>query len=104
MSVISGNPNGTYTQETPLAGLLGTPTASLTDAGDDATSAPPTVAHDAHPAPPLTEADFADVDAEFAPMFGRIRAQLPKVQHYLVFDGETPDDMIDADAAIAAAG
>ncbi len=49
------------------------------------------------------DAAIVYVDAEFAPMFGRIRAQLPKVQHFLVFDGETPDDMIDADAAIAAA-
>jgi len=31
------------------------------------------------------------VDAEFAPMFERIRSELPKVEHYLVFDGPAPD-------------
>ena len=36
-------------------------------------------------------------------MFERIRHDLPKVQHFLVFDGEAPDGMIDADAAMAAA-
>ncbi|MEZ5273681.1 MAG: hypothetical protein R2694_15505 [Ilumatobacteraceae bacterium] len=38
------------------------------------------------------------MDAEFAPMFSRIRGDLPKVTTYLVFDGEVPDGMVDADA------
>ena len=49
------------------------------------------------------DATIVYVDAENAAMFGRIRAQLPQVEHILVFDGATPDGMIDADAAIAAA-
>jgi fatty-acyl-CoA synthase/long-chain acyl-CoA synthetase len=49
------------------------------------------------------DATIVYVDAESAPMFERIRRNLPKVQHYLVFDGPVPDGMIDADAAIAAA-
>jgi fatty-acyl-CoA synthase/long-chain acyl-CoA synthetase len=36
-------------------------------------------------------------------MFDRVRGSLPKVQHYLVFDGAAPPAMIDADAEIAAA-
>jgi acyl-CoA synthetase (AMP-forming)/AMP-acid ligase II len=43
------------------------------------------------------------VDAEFAPMFERIRDQLPKVQNILVFDGHVPDGMIDVDALVAQA-
>ncbi len=49
------------------------------------------------------DATIVYVDAEFAPMFERIRGALPKVQHYLVFDGKVPKDMVDADAAIAEA-
>ncbi len=49
------------------------------------------------------DATIVYVDAEFAAMFERIRQDLPKVQHFLVFDGEAPQDMIDADAAVAAA-
>jgi fatty-acyl-CoA synthase/long-chain acyl-CoA synthetase len=49
------------------------------------------------------DATIVFVDAESAPMFERIRGDLPKVTHYLVFGGETPDGMIDADAAIDAA-
>ncbi len=49
------------------------------------------------------DASIVFVDAEFAPMFERIRHDLPKVKHFLVFDGEAPDGMIDADAARAAA-
>ncbi len=37
-------------------------------------------------------------DAEFAPMFERIRAHIPKVEHILVFDGYTPGGMVDVDA------
>ncbi len=48
------------------------------------------------------------VDAELAPMFQRIRAEIPKVTTAYVFGGSLPDGsdpnwMIDADAAIAAA-
>ena len=49
------------------------------------------------------DATIVYVDAEFAPMFERIRKGLPKVQQVLVFAGETPDGMIDVDAAIASA-
>ena len=49
------------------------------------------------------DATIVFVDAEFASMFDRIRAQLPKVQHVLVFDGDALHDMLDADAAMAAA-
>ncbi len=47
------------------------------------------------------DATIVYVDAEFAPMFERIRGALPNVQHYLVFDGKVPHGMVDADAAIA---
>ncbi len=48
------------------------------------------------------------VDAEFAPMFERVRGDLAKVEHYLVFDAEAqgytvPVGMVDIDALIAAA-
>ncbi|MEY2415894.1 MAG: long-chain acyl-CoA synthetase, partial [Ilumatobacteraceae bacterium] len=49
------------------------------------------------------DATIVYVDAEFAPMFERIRKGLPQVEHVLVFDGKPLDGMIDADAAIAAA-
>jgi fatty-acyl-CoA synthase/long-chain acyl-CoA synthetase len=47
------------------------------------------------------DATIVFADAEFAPMFARIRNGLPKVEHVLVFDGSPLDGMIDADAAIA---
>ena len=55
-----------------------------------------------------SDANIVYVDVEFAPMFERIRGQLPKVDHFLVFDGAAsaagvPDGMIDVDARIAAA-
>ncbi len=49
-----------------------------------------------------SDATVVYVDAEFAGMFARIRAQVPKVEHVLVFDGATPDGMLDADALIVA--
>ncbi|MFM2072105.1 MAG: hypothetical protein RLZZ623_2368 [Actinomycetota bacterium] len=49
-----------------------------------------------------SDATLVYVDAEFAPMFERIRADLPKVEHVLVFDGEVPAGMLDVDALIAA--
>jgi len=55
-----------------------------------------------------SDATTVYVDAEFAPMFARIRAEIPKVEHILVFDGPradvtVPGGMIDVDAAMAAA-
>ena len=49
------------------------------------------------------DATIVYVDAEFAPMFTRIRSELPKVEHYLVFDGATPDGMVAIDPLIDAA-
>jgi fatty-acyl-CoA synthase/long-chain acyl-CoA synthetase len=49
------------------------------------------------------DASVVYVDAEFAPMFERIRADLPKVQQYLVFDGSVPGGMVDIDTAMDAA-
>ncbi len=48
-----------------------------------------------------SDASVVYVDAEFAPMFERIRGELPKVVSYLVFDGaagSVPDGMVDVDA------
>ena len=50
-----------------------------------------------------SDATVVYVDAEFAPMFERIRAELPKVQNYLVFDGRVPVGMTDVDALCAVA-
>ena len=50
-----------------------------------------------------SDATIVYVDAEFAPMFERIRSELPKVEHYLVFDGEVPEGMIAVDALMDAA-
>src|SRR3954454_6848981 len=49
------------------------------------------------------DATIVYVDAEFAPMFERIRDSLPKVQHYLVFGGAAPAGMTDVDEAVEAA-
>ncbi|MFM2076242.1 MAG: hypothetical protein RJA49_132 [Actinomycetota bacterium] len=52
------------------------------------------------------DATVVYVDVEFAPMFARIRNDLPKVQHYLVFDGDAgavPDGMTSIDPLIDAA-
>ncbi len=49
------------------------------------------------------DATIVFVDAESAAMFERIRCDLPKVTHFLVFAGETPDGMIDADASMTSA-
>jgi acyl-CoA synthetase (AMP-forming)/AMP-acid ligase II len=50
-----------------------------------------------------SDAAIVYVDAEFAPLFERIRADLPKVTTYLVFDGSAPDGMLSADELMAAA-
>jgi long-chain acyl-CoA synthetase len=44
------------------------------------------------------DATVVYVDAEFAPMFERIRAQLPKVRHIIVFDGPALEGMLSAEA------
>ncbi len=54
------------------------------------------------------DATVVYVDAEFAPMFERIRPQIPQVQHVLVFDAaaagsQVPDGFADVDALVAAA-
>ena len=48
-----------------------------------------------------SDATIVYVDAEFAPMFARIRSEVPKVEHVLVFDGDVPDGMVDVDERIA---
>jgi fatty-acyl-CoA synthase/long-chain acyl-CoA synthetase len=49
------------------------------------------------------DATIVFVDAEFAPLFERIRGEIPKVEHILVFDGSVPPGMLDADALCAKA-
>ncbi len=49
------------------------------------------------------DATIVYVDAEFAPLFEQIRAEVPKVEHILVFDGRAPDGMTEVDPLIAAA-
>ena len=49
------------------------------------------------------DATIVYVDAEFAPMFERIRPQIPQVAHILVFDGTVPAGMTNVDELIAAA-
>src|SRR3954470_4319574 len=50
-----------------------------------------------------SDAALVFVDAEFASLFEKIRGDIPKVEHILVFDGAVPNGMTDADAAMAAA-
>ena len=49
------------------------------------------------------DASIVYVDAEFAPMFERIRNEIPQVLHVLVFDGAPLDGMLSADELMAAA-
>ena len=49
------------------------------------------------------DASIVYVDAEFAPMFERIREHIPQVEHVLVFDGAVPASMTSADDLMAAA-
>ena len=44
-----------------------------------------------------SDASTVFVDAEFAPLFERIVAEIPKVARILVFDGSAPDGMIASD-------
>ncbi len=50
-----------------------------------------------------SDASIVYVDSEFAPLFERIRGQIPKVADVLVFDGGPLDGMLSADALVAAA-
>ena len=50
-----------------------------------------------------SDASLVYVDAEFAPLFARVRSAIPKVGDVLVFDGPAPDGMVDVDALMAAA-
>jgi fatty-acyl-CoA synthase/long-chain acyl-CoA synthetase len=49
------------------------------------------------------DATVVYVDAEFAPLFERIRGDIPKVRDIFVFDGPTPEGMLPADELMAAA-
>ncbi len=49
------------------------------------------------------DATVVFVDSEFASTFERIRDRIPQVQHILVFDGPTPDAMVDVDQLIDSA-
>ncbi len=50
-----------------------------------------------------SDATTVYVDAEFAPMFARIRSDISKVTNVFVFDGEAPDGMLAIDPLMAAA-
>ena len=50
-----------------------------------------------------SDATIVYVDAEFAPLFERVRAEIPKVEHILVFDGPAPAGMTGVDELMAAA-
>ena len=50
-----------------------------------------------------SDAVLVYVDAAYADLFARIRSDVPKVEHVLVFDGEAPEGMIACDPLIAAA-
>ena len=50
-----------------------------------------------------SDAMLVYADAELAPMFGRIRDEIPKVTEILVFDGAAPDGMVAVDDLAAAA-
>jgi acyl-CoA synthetase (AMP-forming)/AMP-acid ligase II len=49
------------------------------------------------------DATVVYVDAEFAPMFERVRARLPKVRHIIVFDGPASEGMLSAESFVEAA-
>jgi fatty-acyl-CoA synthase/long-chain acyl-CoA synthetase len=50
-----------------------------------------------------SDAELVYVDAAYAPLFERIRRDLPKVRDVLVFDGPAPEGMVACDPAVAAA-
>jgi acyl-CoA synthetase (AMP-forming)/AMP-acid ligase II len=49
------------------------------------------------------DATIVYVDADHAPMFQRIRPEIPQVDHILVYDGAVPEGMLDADGLMAEA-
>ncbi|MEM7143215.1 MAG: AMP-binding protein [Actinomycetota bacterium] len=49
------------------------------------------------------DASVVYVDADFAPLFARIRHEIPKVANVLVFGGDAPDGMIAVDPLVDAA-
>jgi fatty-acyl-CoA synthase/long-chain acyl-CoA synthetase len=50
-----------------------------------------------------SDAVLVYTDREFAPLFAGIRDRIPKVKHFLVFDGPAPEGMHDVDALLAGA-
>lgn len=50
-----------------------------------------------------SDAGIVYVDAAYAPLFERVRADIPKVETILVFDGPAPDGMASVDELTAAA-
>ncbi|MBA3606551.1 MAG: AMP-binding protein [Actinomycetota bacterium] len=50
-----------------------------------------------------SDAGLVYLDAEYASLFQRVRANLPKVATYLVFDGAAPEGMVSADELASAA-
>lgn len=48
-----------------------------------------------------SDATLVYVDAEYAPLFERIRDQLPRVSTYVVFDGPAPEGMESAERLVA---
>src|SRR5207247_3076597 len=50
-----------------------------------------------------SDAVLVYVDAEHAETFARIRAQIPRVRHVVVFGGTPPPGMLDGDALVARA-
>ena len=50
-----------------------------------------------------SDATVVYVDSEYAPLFERIRSEIPKVQDILVFDGPAPAGMTAVDELMAAA-
>jgi len=50
-----------------------------------------------------SDAVLVYVDAAYADLFSRIRADIPKIEHVLVFDGDAAAGMIDCDPLVAAA-
>ncbi|MEO1058822.1 MAG: AMP-binding protein [Actinomycetota bacterium] len=50
-----------------------------------------------------SDARVAYVDADYAPLFERIRERIPQIEQVLVFDGTAPSGMVEVDPLIAAA-
>jgi acyl-CoA synthetase (AMP-forming)/AMP-acid ligase II len=50
-----------------------------------------------------SDAPLVYTDAAYAPMFARIRGDLPKVEHVLVFDGDASEGMVAIDPLVDAA-